>query len=127
MATLAEMTAWSLEEARAEIEHALPQGWVFSLSRVGLFRAVIRDAAGVVQWSDDGYDERLLLLAAYGWLWSRDQEAPTAGPWVPRREELTSRSVRNQALNLPDPEDIDPDELAAMYAVAPSKGGSDDD
>jgi hypothetical protein len=116
MATLAEMTAWSIEEARAEIDSALPAGWVFTQSHVGLFRALIRDAEGAVQWSESNYDERLLLL-----------EAPTEGPWAPRRAELTSRSVQRHALKLSDPEDIDPDELAAVYSVGPDKGGSDGD
>jgi uncharacterized protein (DUF2235 family) len=127
MATLAEMTAWSIEEARAEIDSALPAGWVFTQSHVGLFRALIRDAEGAVQWSESNYDERLLLLDTFGWLWTRTLEAPTEGPWAPRRAELTSRSVQRHALKLSDPEDIDPDELAAVYSVGPDKVGSDGD
>jgi len=120
-ATLSEMTAWSLEEARAALLAALPPGWVFNIIQRNPFRAVLLDG-DVEVWSGDNYEERLLILDAYGFLATRQAPVPTVGPWVPRRTELTSEVVLRHAMP-PDPPDIDPAELAVAYSI----GGSDDD
>ena len=127
MATLAEMTAWSIEETRAEVDRLLPPGWAYRQSHVGFFRGVICDADGVAQWDESHADERLLLLDAYGWLWTRSLSAPIQGLWATRRTELTSRTVGQHAARVPDPEDLDPAELAMVYPVGSPEGGSDDD
>jgi hypothetical protein len=121
LAPLSEMTAWSLEEARAALLKALPTGWAFSILHRNPFRAVIKDGDAVV-WTGDNYEERLLILDAYGYMATRQAPEPTFGPWVPRRAELTSEVVLSHAMT-PDPPDIDPAELAVAYSI----GGSDDD
>jgi hypothetical protein len=121
--TLAEMTAWSVEEIQAAVRRALPDDWRFSGSRVGPFRATIRDASGSQQWSGEGLDERLLMLDAYAWLLLRDHKAPEEGPWAPRRRELTHRIVQADAEAFADPPDLDPAELDAVYSRVPGKTG----
>ncbi len=69
-------------------------------------------------WDQMGFDRRLLLLDAYGWLWSRLQPASSSSIWVRRREvtreDLTRRAVMSH-VPIPDPEDLDPKEVQMVY------------
>lgn len=66
-------------------------------------------------WDLTGFDRRVLLLDVYGWLWKRTQ--PAVSPLWRRRQELTRADVNRQATSSrePDPEDVDPGEVQAVY------------
>ena len=131
MATLEEVTAWSVDEIRAEIRATLPAGWVFEEKQLprGVRRArfLRPDAKGdlVPVWGDTHMDERLLLLGAYGLLWTRDHRPHPDSPWIrrnnPTREAVTRQVIAKQRCSVPDPEDVDPEEVAAVYEKARKK------
>jgi hypothetical protein len=123
IASLSEMTTWSTEEARDEVQRTLPSGWTFKITHQRPFQATIADGDGKSHWEGFNYEERLILLDAYVYLALREAPRATEGPWAIRHGELTSETVQRQAMKLPDPEDLDPAELAMAYSV----GGSDDD
>ena len=127
MPTIEEMTAWSPRDIQVELKKLLPEGWVFEhiVSRDGFFRALVVDVSDqkkpLVQWEGDNLDERLLLFDAYGWLWMKKHppEKRQRTPWKTRKSELTRKAV-TQRVTLgkdpaPDPEDLDPNEVASIY------------
>ena len=113
---LAEMSSWDTDEVRSAVVAAMPPGWVFQFTARCPFRAVM-SCGDQVYWEGFNYEERLILLDAYGYLALRLTSAPTIGPWASRRAELTSSSVQKQVLDLPDPGDLDPQELAAAFST----------
>lgn len=125
MATWAEVSTWSNDEIVQKVRELLPEGWQFKhlLDVDGAFRATIVDvASGLSQWSDEQADERLILLNAYGWLFVRKPTARNPR-WV--RGEITV-PVAQQTLPTvitpqPDPEDLDPEEIDAVYSSGKSK------
>jgi hypothetical protein len=119
--TLAEMTAWSVEEIEAAVADKLPPGWRLSSTRIGPLHATIRDEKGSVVWTHESLDARLLALDAFGWLLLREAPRPEGGPWVPRQHELTQRVVTADAKAFEDPLDLDPAELDAVYSPGPGK------
>jgi len=117
IAPLEEMTAWSIDEIVAAIYTLVPREWYFDRwdDDHGLHARVVANETGEVMWDDTHADERLLLFNAYGWLWARNQPklAPD-DPWN-RRRELTSAAVSRMAMRIPDPEDLQPDEIRSVY------------
>jgi hypothetical protein len=121
MLNYAEVTAWSLEEVRQSLQQSLPDGWKLEQgSTEGYLWVRLLQSDGSEAWNTIHLDERNLLLAAYCWLLLRGQPVPTpdVSAWGSRRGELTMRGVTRRALNLPDPEDLDPDEIRAVYEEA---------
>jgi len=119
MPSVEEMTAWTPEDIEAEIRVALPKDWQFEYgcSETGGW-AVIRDAEGEPKWETAMVpDERLLLFDAYGWLITRNA-VPRLPAWRRRRGEIPTPRVGHYSLpgvSVPDPEDLDPAEVAAVY------------
>lgn len=69
-------------------------------------------------WDNLGFDRKILLLDAYGWLWTRDQPPSTSPIWAVRSKEIARGDVARRAtshLPIPDPEDLDPTEVASVY------------
>ena len=118
IAPLEEMTAWSLDEIVGAIYTLVPKPWVFEHWQDDdyVFHARVKVKSSEQSlWEDTHADERLLLFNAYGWLWARNQpKLPPDDPWV-RRRELTSSAVSRMALGIPDPEDLQPDEIKSVY------------
>ena len=114
---LAEITMWSAEKIGAALHQAMPLGWEFQYKIGGdqQYFGVIHDSAREVRWQSESPDFRLLLLAAYGWLYLRSHPEVKDGLWAVRRQELTSEIVQKHALNIPDPEDLVPEELETFY------------
>lgn len=123
MLPLAEITAWSIDDIRAAIITSVPAGWRFLPEFVnGWFYAKFTDASGNILWQDDEADERLLFLNAYGWLHLRHHK-PKHPVWKPRTGEVNLRGdlsrrghVGSPAIQVPDPEDLDPEEVRAVYS-----------
>jgi len=121
------MTAWDSLDIQMELKKLLPEGWAFEhLYGADCFwRALVVDLTDkekpLVRWEGDNLDERMLLFDAYGWLWMRKYppEKRQRSPWRPRRSELTKEAVTQQVSTgqkvPPDPEDLDPKEVASIY------------
>lgn len=122
MATWAEVSTWTNSDIVVEIQKLLPEEWVFEhqLEPTGAFSArVVEMSMGYVQWQDEQADERLLLLNAYGWLFTRK---PTARhpAWI--RGESNVVPVTKQMLPVvEDPEDLNPSEIESVYGKPESK------
>lgn len=118
-----EMTAWSLEETRFHLQNVLPKGWKFEqgVDEEYLWARVLQDD-GVVVWDNIHLDERTLLLDAYCWLHFRSQpKLDRSSVWAERRVELTRRGVTQRVMSVPDPEDLDPEEIRSVYEQARKK------
>lgn len=128
MPDYAEITAWSLEEARAQANGALPEGWEIRTGQDEghLWIQVVRPdekVEWVVEWDSFHFDERTLYLNAFCWLWFREQPRPSRSVWAPRRGELTRKNVTQRILSsVADPEDLDPAEVRTVYEEARKKG-----
>ncbi len=114
-----EMTAWSLDEVRAHLRRVLPSGWKFEQGEAEEFLwAQILDENGGAIWDHVHMDERLLLLDAFCWLYFRPQPKPENSVWSERRAELTRRGVMQKVLeSVPDPEDLNPEEVRSVYGL----------
>jgi len=120
MPSYVEITTWSLEEIRAEVVAAIPEGWCIEQGKNdgdGYFWICLL-RSGVIEWENFQFDERVLLLDAFCWLWLRKQPQPMPGTsvWGRRRGELSQKFVTQRALAIPDPDDLNPVEVQAVYA-----------
>jgi hypothetical protein len=110
----AEVTTWSVPDVLSRIADALPDGWTLGQDFDGInYQAGVLDAQGVVLWSDEHRDPKLLFLNCLGWLHTRTHK--TRHPaWKARDAEvpLYRPSISSKD---PDPPDLDPDEIAAVY------------
>jgi len=120
--SIQEISAWSLDEIRGEIERLLPEDWQFrdgwdqnTLCWFVCFERFGEAPDPVLIWEDSTSDHRINLLNAFGHLWTKLQPKPQPdSPWS-RQQELTAEHVRQKALELADPEDLDPDEIKSVY------------
>lgn len=114
--TAAEISLWGPEEAEFAVRQSVPSGWELAV-RVedGLAVSEIRDSQGVVVWFGSNWDLKLLYLDALGWLMIRNHK-PLHPAWRPRQRDLPL-SVPSYASDEPEPLDLDPDEVAAVYKV----------
>jgi hypothetical protein len=120
MIALAEMTTWSAQDVQGAILSDLPSGWQFSAKIVnGWHVAKFVDDADLVVWEEQSADQRLLFFTAYGWLHLRGHK-PKIPAWKLRTGEVNpSQTIVGRAsshVEVPDPEDLDPAEVAAVYA-----------
>jgi len=122
--TLEEITAWSLDETRAEIAVRLPPGWHFeekALPGGGLRAKIFRLSPSgdpIVEWEHLHIDHRYVLLGAFGFLWTRNHRPDPTSPWIRRHNptrEAMARRVNAFRCTVPDPEDVDPEEVKAVY------------
>lgn len=113
-----EMAAWSLDEIRDHIQRLLPEGHTFvSLASASTWLARIEDPDGTRLWEKMGLDQRILLLDAFGWLWLQGHASPEPGtPWA-RKLTLEPQPVAKRSSRDPDPEDLDPEEVKAVYGL----------
>ena len=119
MPTHEEMATWSVEDVKDQISGLLPLAWtVENAEDDGFFICTIKDGQGESKWRRALYNLRLVLLDAYGWLYTRNN-VPSNPAWG-RRRELTPEQVLGHASHLrsapgPDPEDLSPDEIRSVY------------
>lgn len=106
-------------ELDSEIRTLLQDGESFSIEFDQGWYAEIRKLDSVVWWGS-GFDERLLKLDAYGWLWLRKHPVKRSPQWA-NRSELTRERVAAKAHEAMDPEDLDPQEVASVYEAVRKK------
>jgi len=128
MLTLEEMTVWTCEDIAVQVNMLKAKDLFFHFEfdkdsqfwHVKFERFDEKQKKRVVVWEDRGVDQKVTLFNAFGWVWARTQATPPKdSPWRPRRQELTRRMVTNQVAaqghSVPDPEDLDPEEIRAVY------------
>lgn len=123
MFAIEEVAAWSNADIVAHIEEFKPVGHNFQHgydreSQFWFVRFYDQRQTDPV-WEDYSPDERLALYNAFGWVWASSQPAPAPGSAWHRRQELTPKAVTKKVAlgghTVPDPEDIDPLEVQAVY------------
>jgi len=114
MFTLAEVALWSAEETLQRLTSSLPLEWKLTLRvESGYAVAELHDDKGERRWLSSNVDPKLLYLEGLGWLRVRDHK--TVHPvWRPREHEVVLR-VPNPVTDEPDPPDLDPSEVDAVY------------
>lgn len=114
-----EILTWTNADVRMQIGKLLPEGWTFTCNldqENHFWVAEVKNEDGEVSWGTFNPDERLALLAVFGHMWSKSHKRPAPGtPWGPRRQELIRRYVTSRVERPPDPEDLDPEEVASVY------------
>lgn len=118
MPTLAEMTTWSLEDIQREIHSLLPEGWKFGWRQEeGV--AWFESDSGLIPWECTEIVPETLLLNAYGFLWRRTQK-PGHPAWGSRTSRILVPvgGVSLLGIGVPDPEDLDPAEILAVYGAS---------
>jgi hypothetical protein len=135
MLSLEEMTTWTVEDIQAQIDayKAKDLFFRFDFDRELMFwharfeRFDEAQRKRVIVWEDHGADERITLFNAFGWVWARSQTPlPKDSPWRPRPDVTlhhVNQKVAARGHSVPDPEDLDPEEIKAVYEKAnePSK------
>lgn len=112
MHTLAEMNSWTTLEARAEVQANLPSGWQFTCNSDEGYWIPVLTEGETIHWTEPFVDQKVALLSAYAWLSLR--KSPARHPaWV-RRVQMPVRYVGSKD-PIQDPEDLDPDEVQAVY------------
>jgi len=130
--TIEEMTTWTADDVLQEIQRVLPEGWTLSSKalrdrfRVQILEAVVEGEERVLAWEDYHVDQRILLFDAYAWLVTLGQTpSPVKGPLSRRQQLAEQAAVRWAGVpkgNIPpDPEDVDPAEVTAVYEDFRSK------
>jgi len=116
MISIQEMTAWTARDIEQAIHAARPPSWRFKLEvDQGVYAATFTNAEGNVVWTLEGFDARLTLFDAYGWLQRR--QLPRTNPVWNRRGEIRRPSVGPMSLRgvlVPDPQDLDPAEIEVV-------------
>jgi len=118
-----EASTWTTKDVLVQIKAYLPSGWGFEYTHdlpSGWYSAYLRDGEpdSPKPWSGEHLDPKILFLDALGWLavrgqkvkhpvWSRKGEVPLYHP--------TPIPVVSTA---PDPADLDPDEVEAVYKTS---------
>ena len=106
------LETWDTEEVHALILEMLPEGWRF-ICRGPSGEVAFETATGERVWETCGPDPHLDLLNAYGWLVRRSQQV--ADPrWATKAH--TKLTPVKPLGHVPDPEDLDPAEIEAVYA-----------
>lgn len=114
MFSLEETTLWTAKEALDRLNQVKPDSWTLNyLEEAGWHKASLIDEQGVVQWSNEHSDPKILFLDALGWLYVRSGEVKYP-VWRPRKSEVPL--YRPPVLDMiPDPPDLDPSEVDAVY------------
>jgi hypothetical protein len=136
MPTFEELRCWTPDEIETAIRLGVPHDIQFAcgLDREAgawFVRFWREDAEGkkTILFEDWGFEQRITYLNAYGWMWVRQQPKPSpVSPWARRGEVPIAR--RKKPPQVPDPEDLNPEEVLAVYAQAkghPCFGGHSHD
>lgn len=118
--------AWSDSQIEGEIARSVG-ALDFVCEWVGAaWVARIEAPAGEVVYQGESVDRRLALLNVYGYLWLKEQPPVVQGSvWDPTTARPGQAPVPKPAQSIPDPEDLDPDEVAAVYGIRHREANGD--
>lgn len=118
MFSLEETLTWTADDVfeRLRTRGVLPPGWTVKRTvEGGWHRVVLLDAEGGQQWLGENADPKLVGLDALGWLRVRQHQVKQP-VWRPRESEVPLHRPPDPLVSAaPDPPDVDPDEVAAVY------------
>lgn len=90
------------------------------------FEATVTDPTGTVCYRGVSPDRRIALFDAYGFLLKEAGAKPHHPAWQRRAEvQIPIRYGRMSYqgdIQLPDPQDLDPQEILRVYGIQPRKG-----
>jgi len=117
--SLEETRTWTADDVCDRIRSVLPPGWQLERAlKDGWHSLLVRDAEGVQQWFGEHPDPKLVGLDALGWLKLRGYRVKNPA-WKPREQEVPHYQPQGVVLSSqPDPADLDPDEINAVYRTS---------
>ena len=116
----------TLEEIQSAIRLSLKPGWQLSMEflPIGMWAGTLQDADANGLWYEEHVDQRILLFNLYGWLRQAEGPRPSHPLWRRRSEVQIPSQFGRKAYqgdtNIPDPEDLDPAEVASVYGLPTS-------
>lgn len=117
MFTLAETTTWTADDVLLKIQEVLPEGWALKERFSGYrYYADLFDQGGSNVWSGEQSDPRVLFLDCLGWLSLRGHKTKNPA-WRARSSEVPLHRPP-VSVATPDPPDLDPEEIAAVYKTS---------
>lgn len=126
MPTIEEMSAWSDVELVAEIQTLLPPGWFVRIDAnpEGYWEVSVDRATDtpepITEFFESHIDKRIALLNIYGAIGAYKARSRSE-QWIGGRRELTKQPVRIKSSAIPDPADLDPEEVEAVYLLMRGK------
>lgn len=119
MFSLEETTTWTAEDVLVRIRLSIPTTWKLNWSfDGGWYHASLLDSEGGTQWSGEHPDQKFLFLDILGWLTVRDHKVKHPA-WKPREQEVPLyRPPVPSTSGIPDPPDLDPDEVDVVYKTS---------
>jgi hypothetical protein len=117
------IVSWSDHQIEVEIASALHDlefvcEWVRPVWSARIETSVPEGQKPSLIHAAESADRRMALLDVYGYLWLKEQRAPVRGSlWDPEQERPRQAPVRNIGPAVADPEDLDPDQIAAVYGI----------
>ena len=119
MFSLEETLTWTADDVFARIRSVVPAGWAVERSVVdGWHRVVLRGPEGVEQWAGEHADPKIIGLDARGWLRLRHHQVRHPA-WKPREAEVPLHRPAGAVVSAePDPADLDPSEVEAVYRTS---------
>jgi len=114
-----ETKTWTAEDVFYRIRSVLPAGWKLERTlEEGWHYVKVLDAEGAEQWAGEHLDPKLAGLDALGWLKLRGHRVENPA-WAPREHEVPHyRPPGAVVSSQPDPEDLDPAEIDAVYRTS---------
>jgi len=114
MFSIEEATAWTADEAVARLRQVIPTAWAFDWTTTedGWHVMSLKDGEDEL-WSGEHADPKILALDALGWLRLRNHKLDHP-VWKPREREVPLYRPP-VAETIPDPPDLDPKEVDAVY------------
>jgi hypothetical protein len=122
-----EMAHWTVDDINAQILLALPKGWKFDLqTHPDHWRAAYKTETGDEVWAEEHYALRILLMSAFGWLWQQKNPARVHPAWNPNPSRPLAPVRRSEPQHtIPDPEDLNPENIRAVYAEHARRRGKE--
>jgi len=119
MFSLEETLTWTADDVFVRIRLVLPPGWKLEYAlEEGWHYLKVLDAEGVQQWAGEHVDPKLAGLDALGWLKLRDYQVKNPA-WQPREHEVPHYRPSGVVVSSqPDPADLDPKEIDAVYRTS---------
>ena len=124
--SLETLYALPLAEAEMAIRAALPTSLKLVIQQgEGRLEATVLSAEGDELWFGASTDRRVLLFNAYGHILRAAGARPRHPAWQRKGEVQipTQYGMKSHqgSVSIPDPEDLDPEEILSIYGIHPKK------